>query len=95
MRAPLAFLGLVVTVVASLVSRAESDDRDPEGGRQARAEPSGQGPRDAARGAVNGPALPVQRGRESPLSIDIARRTVAKYREQLGILSSSKRKQVF
>ncbi|MBV8755752.1 MAG: RNA polymerase factor sigma-54 [Deltaproteobacteria bacterium] len=27
--------------------------------------------------------------------IDIARRTVAKYREQLGILSSSKRKQVF
>ena len=28
-------------------------------------------------------------------SIDIARRTVAKYREQLGILSSSKRKQVF
>jgi RNA polymerase sigma-54 factor len=28
-------------------------------------------------------------------SIDIARRTVAKYREQMGILSSSKRKQVF
>lgn len=28
-------------------------------------------------------------------NIDIARRTVAKYREQLGILSSSKRKQVF
>ncbi len=28
-------------------------------------------------------------------SIDIARRTVAKYREQLGILSSSKRKQLF
>ena len=28
-------------------------------------------------------------------SIDIARRTVAKYREQLGILSSSKRKRVF
>jgi RNA polymerase sigma-54 factor len=28
-------------------------------------------------------------------TIDIARRTVAKYREQLGILSSSKRKQVF
>jgi RNA polymerase sigma-54 factor len=27
--------------------------------------------------------------------IDIARRTVAKYREQLGILSSSKRKHVF
>ena len=27
--------------------------------------------------------------------IDIARRTVAKYREQLGILSSSKRKRVF
>ena len=27
--------------------------------------------------------------------IDIARRTVAKYREQLGILSSSKRRQVF
>ena len=26
---------------------------------------------------------------------DIARRTVAKYREQLGILSSSKRKRVF
>ena len=28
-------------------------------------------------------------------NIDIARRTVAKYREQLGILSQSKRKQVF
>ena len=28
-------------------------------------------------------------------NIDIARRTVAKYREQLGILSSSKRKKVF
>ena len=28
-------------------------------------------------------------------NIDIARRTVAKYREQLGILSSSKRKQMF
>lgn len=28
-------------------------------------------------------------------TIDIARRTVAKYREQLGILSSSKRKQLF
>jgi RNA polymerase sigma-54 factor len=28
-------------------------------------------------------------------NIDIARRTVAKYREQLGILSSSKRKQIF
>jgi RNA polymerase sigma-54 factor len=28
-------------------------------------------------------------------NIDIARRTVAKYREQLGILSSSKRKNVF
>jgi hypothetical protein len=30
-----------------------------------------QVPRGAARGGVNGPALPVQRGRESPLSIDI------------------------
>ena len=29
------------------------------------------GPRDATRGGVNGPALPVQRGRESPLSIDV------------------------
>jgi RNA polymerase sigma-54 factor len=28
-------------------------------------------------------------------NVDIARRTVAKYREQLGVLSSSKRKQVF
>jgi hypothetical protein len=28
------------------------------------------GPRDATRGGVNGPALPVQRGRESPLSIE-------------------------
>jgi hypothetical protein len=27
-------------------------------------------PRDATRGGVNGPASPVQRGRESPLSID-------------------------
>jgi RNA polymerase sigma-54 factor len=28
-------------------------------------------------------------------SVDIARRTVAKYREMMGILPSSKRKQVF
>ena len=28
-------------------------------------------------------------------NIDIARRTVAKYREELGILPSSRRKQVF
>ena len=27
-------------------------------------------PRDATRGGVNGPALPVQRGRESPLWIN-------------------------
>jgi hypothetical protein len=27
-------------------------------------------PREATRGGVNGPALPVQRGRERPLSID-------------------------
>ena len=53
------------------------------------------GPRDATRGGVNFAALPRKRGREGPLSIvellkkagiDIARRTVAKYREQLGIL---------
>ena len=31
-------------------------------------------PRDPARGGVNGPALPVQRGRESPLSIDAKKR---------------------
>ena len=31
---------------------------------------AGAGPRDATRGGVNAPALPVQRGRESPLSID-------------------------
>jgi hypothetical protein len=33
-------------------------------------EPGINEPRDAARGGVNGPALPVQSGRESPLSID-------------------------
>jgi hypothetical protein len=33
---------------------------------------AGAGPRDATRGGVNGPALPVQRGRESPLSIEEA-----------------------
>jgi oxygen-independent coproporphyrinogen-3 oxidase len=32
---------------------------------------SGAGPRDATRGGGNGPALPVQRGRESPLSIEV------------------------
>jgi len=32
--------------------------------------PSGAGPRDATRGGVNVAALPRQRGRESPLSID-------------------------
>jgi len=31
-------------------------------------------PRDATRGGVNGPALPVQRGRESPLSMIDERR---------------------
>jgi glyoxylate reductase len=32
--------------------------------------PADGGPRDATRGGVNGPALPVLRGREGPLSID-------------------------
>jgi len=41
-------------------------ERDPE----ASAVLTGAGPRDATRGGVNGPALPVQRGRERPLSID-------------------------
>ena len=36
-----------------------------------RTELAGAGPRDATRGGVNGPALPVQRGRESPLSIEV------------------------
>src|ERR1041385_7162485 len=31
--------------------------------------PGGSGPRDATRGGVNAPALPVQRGRERPLSV--------------------------
>ncbi|HEX3762226.1 MAG TPA: hypothetical protein VHW23_26175 [Kofleriaceae bacterium] len=34
-------------------------------------------PRDATRGGVNGPALPVQRGREGPLLIDPVSRTAA------------------
>jgi tRNA 2-thiouridine synthesizing protein A len=33
--------------------------------------PSVTEPRDATRGGVNGPALPGQRGRESPLVIDL------------------------
>jgi outer membrane beta-barrel protein len=70
MRALVVRFALVVGVVASLMSRAEADDRYPEGARQARAEPSGQGPRDATRGRANGPALPVQRGPERPLLID-------------------------
>ena len=41
------------------------------------AELTGEGPRDATRGGVNGPALPVQRGRESPLSIDEKAKKVA------------------
>src|SRR4051794_41376429 len=48
---------------------------DREGGMreerpQAGAELAGPGPRDATRGGVNGRALPGQRGRERPLSID-------------------------
>jgi hypothetical protein len=41
---------------------------------KASTEMSGAGPRDATRGGVNGPALPVQRGRErreSPLWINM------------------------
>ena len=45
-------------------------DGSAEQGSQVGTEPSGAGPRGAARGGVNGPALPVQRGRERPLSID-------------------------
>jgi hypothetical protein len=41
---------------------APTPDRD-DGG-------PGDEPRDATRGGVNGPALPGQRGQESPLSID-------------------------
>src|SRR4051812_48958183 len=47
--------------------------------------PVGAGPRDATRGGGNGPALPVQRGRESPLSIDL--RAVCLAREMLGYVS--------
>src|SRR5882724_8092940 len=49
--------------------------RDTERPRQWEA-PLSSDPRDATRGGVNGPALPVQRGREGPLSIDGAGRLV-------------------
>jgi hypothetical protein len=47
---------------------------EPPGGEPgpATAPPADDEPRDATRGGVNGPALPVQRGRESPLLIDPA-----------------------
>src|SRR5262245_22703531 len=38
--------------------------------QQAGSGPAGPGPRDATRGGVNAAALPRQRGRERPLSID-------------------------
>jgi putative protease len=52
----------------SLRSVAQSLEKE----SQRSAELSGGGPRDATRGGVNGPALPVQRGRERPLSIEEA-----------------------
>ena len=60
------------------MSRDTSPDTDPESAdgireneSQAGSEPGHENPRDATRGGVNGPALPVQEGRESPLSIDL------------------------
>jgi glyoxylate reductase len=53
------------------IDDVESEDEDANRpGNLASAELPGAGPRDATRGGVNGPALPVLRGRERPLSID-------------------------
>jgi hypothetical protein len=45
---------------------------DPRDGTRGAAAAIDRDPRDATRGAVNGPAQPVQRGREAPRSIDPA-----------------------
>jgi hypothetical protein len=51
--------------------KPHGDDTCGQGRRPAsEPEPPPNGPRDATRGGVNGPALPGLRGRESPLSID-------------------------
>jgi hypothetical protein len=43
--------------------------------------------RDATRGGVNGPALPVQRGRERPLLIEEARPPVPAGRKSLRVVN--------
>jgi outer membrane beta-barrel protein len=63
-------LVIAAASIGALGSPAHADEQKTNEGHQGRTEPAGAGPRDATRGGVNGPALPVQRGRESPLSID-------------------------
>jgi tRNA 2-thiouridine synthesizing protein A len=60
------------------MNRDRSSVTDPEraGGigehePQAGSEPGDEDPRDATRGGLNPPALPAERGREGPLSIDL------------------------
>jgi uncharacterized protein (DUF58 family) len=65
-------------VVREVLARGEgarSRSAMAERGRESRESPPGmgEGPRDAARGGVNPPAQPVERGRESPLGIDLPR----------------------
>src|SRR5512143_3430733 len=69
------------------VSEKPTDKRDKRGEQASDASllPGGAGPRllqprDATRGGVNDPAMPGQRGRESPLSINV---TAAAYAEQV------------
>jgi outer membrane beta-barrel protein len=65
---------LALILVASLVSSVARADDAKGDAKQAKAEAAKKAPapspRDATRGGVNGPALPDQRGREGPLSID-------------------------
>jgi acyl-CoA dehydrogenase len=66
-------------------SRGGSDERAPMDQVDSVGRYLGSDPRDATRGGVNGPAMPVQGGRESPPSIDT--RALCLAREMLGYVS--------
>ncbi|HEX3478359.1 MAG TPA: D-glycerate dehydrogenase [Kofleriaceae bacterium] len=63
--------GMNVVYADPMAVRENAEPGGPgQPGHQDSAEPAGAGPRDATRGGVNVAALPRQRGRERPLSID-------------------------
>jgi lactate dehydrogenase-like 2-hydroxyacid dehydrogenase len=73
MRTSLATIVVTIASVGVFAAPARADDNSSTADQQASTEPAGDRPRDATRGGVNGPALPVHSpvgGKIRPLSIN-------------------------